>query len=81
MRAPHRISPGARARRALLVDTLLALVLALVLFQLAAGLGVVAVIAIPTLLAALAWILLERLVVRARLRRYKQASATSWTPR
>lgn len=75
MRAPQRISPGARARRALLVDTLLALVLVLVLFQLAAGLGVVAVIAIPTLLAGLAWILLERLVVRARLRRYKQAGA------
>ncbi len=73
MRAPQRISPGARARRALLVDTLLALVLALVLFQLAAGLGVVAVIAIPTLLVGLAWIGLERLVVRARLRRYKQA--------
>ncbi len=73
MRAPQRISPGARARRALLVDTLLALVIALTLLQLAAGLGVVAVIAIPTLLAALAWILLERLVVRARHRRYKQA--------
>lgn len=73
MRAPQRISPGARARRALLVDTLLALVLALVLFQLAAGLGVVAVIAIPTLLVGLVWIGLERLAVRARLRRYRQA--------
>ncbi len=73
MRAPQRISPGARARRALLVNTLLALVLALVLFQLAAGLGVVAVIAIPTLLVGLVWIGLERLAVRARLRRYRQA--------
>jgi hypothetical protein len=66
---PRRISPGARARRALLADTLAALLLALVLLQLAAGLGVVAAIAVPTLLVGLAWIGLERLVVRSRLRR------------
>jgi hypothetical protein len=75
MRVPRRISPGARARRALLVDTLLALALALVLLQLAAGLGVVAAIAVPALLAGLVWIGVERLVVRARHRRYKQARA------
>jgi hypothetical protein len=59
--APRRITPGARARRALLVDSALALALALLVLQLAAGLGVVAVIAIPVLLAGLAWIGLERL--------------------
>jgi hypothetical protein len=61
---PRRITPGARARRALLVDSVLALVVALLLLQLAAGLGVVAAIAIPTLLVGLVWIGVERLVSR-----------------
>lgn len=64
--APQRITPGARARRALLADSALALVVALLLLQLAAGLGVVAAIVLPTLLACLVWIELERLVVRVR---------------
>jgi hypothetical protein len=64
--APRRISPGARARKALLVDSALALVVALLLLQLAAGLGVVAVFATPALLAGLVWIGVERLVVRVR---------------
>lgn len=62
--APRRITPGARARRALLVDSVLALVVALLLLQLAAGLGVVAAIAIPVLLVGLVWIGVERLVSR-----------------
>jgi hypothetical protein len=71
MMAPLRITPGARARRALLVDTVLALVLALLLLQLAAGLGVVAALCLPLLLIGLAWIAVERQVARARLRRQR----------
>ncbi|HKA67174.1 MAG TPA: hypothetical protein VKG03_04640 [Solirubrobacterales bacterium] len=65
----RRITPGARARRALLADTLLALVLALVVLQVTAGLGVVAFICLPLLLVGLLWIGVERLVARIRLRR------------
>ena len=75
MMAPPRITPGARARRALLADSALALVLALVLLQLAAGLGVVAALCLPLLLIGLAWIAVERLVARARLRRQRQTGA------
>ena len=66
MRTARRISPGARARRALLVDTALALALALLLLQLAAGLGVVVAVCLPLLLAGLAWIGVERLIARIR---------------
>jgi hypothetical protein len=59
--APRRITPGARARRALLVDSVLGLALALLVLQLAAGLGVVAAIAIPVLLVGLVWAGVERL--------------------
>jgi hypothetical protein len=58
---PRRITPGARARRALLVDTLAAIVLAVVAFSLAAGLGVIGFFGLPLLLAGLAWIGIERL--------------------
>jgi hypothetical protein len=61
---PRRITPAARARRALLIDSALALLVALLLLRLAAGLGVVAAIAIPVLLVGLVWIGLERLVTR-----------------
>jgi len=60
--APRRIAPAARARRARLVDSMLALALALLVLRLAAGLGVVATIAIPALLVGLVWIGVERLV-------------------
>lgn len=73
--APPRITPGARARRALLVDSLLALVAALALLQLAAGLGVVAALCLPLLLVGLAWIAVERLIARVRLRRQRQTGA------
>jgi hypothetical protein len=69
MAVPQRISPGARARRALLFDLLVALVLALVALQLTAGLGVVAFFALPLFLIGLLWIAVERLVRRLRLRR------------
>ena len=64
-----RRSPGARARRALAVDALLALLLAAVALTLAAGLGVVAFIAVPVLLLGLLWVGAERLIGRIRRRR------------
>lgn len=69
MRAPQRISPGARARRALLVDMVLAGILALLALELTAGLGVVAFFGLPLLLLGLLWIGVEKLVARLRLRR------------
>jgi hypothetical protein len=69
MRAPRRISPGARARRALLVDMAAAIVLAAVVLNLAAGLGVIAFFGIPVLLVGLLWIGVERLLARTGPRR------------
>jgi predicted PurR-regulated permease PerM len=67
-----RITPGARARRALLVDSVAALLVALIALQLTAGLGVVAFFGLPVLLAGLVWIGVERLVRRIRLRRRRR---------
>jgi predicted PurR-regulated permease PerM len=64
-----RITPGARARRALLVDVLAAGALATLVLALSAGLGVVAFFALPVLLAGLLWIGAERLLLRFRRRR------------
>lgn len=63
-----RLTPGARARRALLVDSLLAALLVAIALSLAAGLGVVALFALPLLLLGLLWIGLERLILRLRRR-------------
>jgi hypothetical protein len=65
----RRISPGARARRALLVDSILAAIIALLALALTAGLGVVAFFGLPVLLLGLVWIGVERLVSRIRRRR------------
>jgi hypothetical protein len=65
----RRITPGQRARRALLVDAVLAAALAVLLLQLTAGLGVVAFICLPLLILGLLWIGCERLLARLRLRR------------
>jgi hypothetical protein len=64
--APRRIAAGTRARRALLIDSAIALGVALLVIGLTAGLGVVAVIAVPVLLVGLAWVGLERLAGRVR---------------
>jgi hypothetical protein len=64
-----RISPGARARRALLVDSVAALLLAALVVQMTAGLGVAAAICLPVLLLGLAWIFAEQAQARTRLRR------------
>lgn len=67
-----RISPAARARRALLFDLLAALALAVLVLSLAAGLGVVGFFGLPLLLLLALWIGAERLAQRRRLggRRY-----------
>lgn len=63
------MTPGARARRALLVDVVAAAALAALALSLAAGLGVVAFFALPLFLLGLLWIAVERLVLRLRHRR------------
>ena len=68
MRLPRDISAGAATRRALLADLLIAIGIALVALQLAAGVGVVAFLALPTLLVLLAWIAIEAVVRGARRR-------------
>lgn len=66
MATPRRLTPAVRARRALALDALAALVLALVLLTVAAGLGVVAAIALPLLVSGLLWVGVERLLLRLR---------------
>lgn len=61
---PLRISPAARDRRALLFDTLAAILLAVLALSLAAGLGIVGFFGLPLLLALLLWVGLERLLRR-----------------
>lgn len=65
----RRVTPGARARRALLIDVVLAALLATIALSFAAGLGVVAFFALPVLLLGLLWIAVERLSIRLRHRR------------
>lgn len=62
------MTPGARARRALLVDVVVAALLAALVFSFAAGLGVVAFFTLPLLVLGLLWIVVERLVLRLRRR-------------
>ncbi len=68
---PRDISPGAAARRALLADLLIALALALLAFQLAAGVGVVGFIALLATLVMLVWIGVEA-AIRGQGRRGKR---------
>lgn len=63
------MTPGARARRALLVDVVAAALIAALVLSLTAGLGVVAFFALPLFLLGLLWIAVERLVLRFRRRR------------
>ena len=66
MSLARRVSPGARARRALLVDSLAAICLASLALSLAAGLGVVGFFGLPLLVLGLLWIGGERLLRRRR---------------
>jgi hypothetical protein len=65
----RRPSPAARARRAFAVDLIVALLIAAVVLELAAGLGVVAFLALPVLLLGLLWVGAERLIGRIGRRR------------
>ncbi len=69
MSLPRDISPGTAARRSLLADLLLAIVLALLAFQLAAGIGVVGFIALLTTVILLLWIGVEAVTRGVRRRR------------
>lgn len=66
---PQHISAAARARRALLFDSLAAVVIAALALSLAAGLGVVGFFGLPILIAVLLWIAIERLRRAMRARR------------
>ena len=66
MSLPREISEGAAARRALLADLLVAIAIAALVISLAAGWGVVAIIAVPTLLVLLLWFGIGRLLRRLR---------------
>jgi NhaP-type Na+/H+ or K+/H+ antiporter len=66
---PRDISPGTAARRSLLADLLAAFALALLAFQLAAGIGVVGFIALVTTVVLLTWIGVEAATRRVRRRR------------
>jgi F0F1-type ATP synthase assembly protein I len=69
VRLPRDITPGQAARRALLADLVIAIVVAVAVLSLTAGLGIAAVIALPTLLIVLAWIGIEAAVHRVARRR------------
>lgn len=65
----RRLTPGQRARRALLVDVFAAAALAALALILAAGLGVVAFFALPLFLVGLLSVAMERGLSRIRRRR------------
>ncbi|MBA3865570.1 MAG: hypothetical protein H0X42_04365 [Solirubrobacterales bacterium] len=72
-RLPREITPGAAARRTLLADCLIALVLALAAIALAAGIGVVGFAALLVLLVLVLWIAVEAGVRRVLRRRRRSA--------
>lgn len=78
MSLPRDISPGAASRRTLLADILIALGIALLSFLLAAGVGIVAFVALLTLLILLGWITTEA-VVRGVLRRRRSSAFKAGT--
>ncbi len=72
---PREIPPGARARRALLIDCLAAALLAVAALSLTAGLGVVAFFALPLFLLGLLWLAVEAAVRALRRRRRRRRDA------
>ena len=66
MSSARRLTPGERARRALIVDLLVAIGLAALAFNIAAGLGVIGFFGLPLLLVGLLWIGGERQLRRHR---------------
>jgi hypothetical protein len=75
VRLPREISPGTAARRTLLADTAIAIAIAVLALLLAAGVGVVAFLALPTLLILLSWITIEALIRGVRRRAARSARA------
>lgn len=69
MRLPRNVSPAAAARRALLVDVLLGVLVGFLAIVLAAGIGVVGFFALICVLVLLAWYLIEGGIRGARGRR------------
>jgi hypothetical protein len=84
---PRDISAGTAARRALLADLLVAIAIALLAFQVAAGIGVVGFLALLTILVLVLWIAIEAAIRMARRNRKvrrarspKHSSASSPRP-
>jgi hypothetical protein len=80
VRLPRNITPGAAARRSLLADLGVAIAIALLAGQLAAGVGVIGFFAILALLVGLLWIGIEAVVhwlrrLRTPLRRRRHRRA------
>ncbi len=75
MRLPRDITPGAAARRALLADVLVAIVLALVAIGIAAGIGIVGAVALLVFLFVVLWYGVEAAVRRVRRRLGPQGAA------
>jgi NhaP-type Na+/H+ or K+/H+ antiporter len=66
---PRDISPGTAARRSFLADLLVAIALAVLAFQLAAGIGVVGFLALLATLVLLLWIGVEAAIRKGARRR------------
>jgi uncharacterized membrane protein len=69
VRLPRDVSQGAASRRSLLGDLIAAILLAAIGLIVAAGIGIVGVVALSVLLVILAWIGVEsavRLILRRR---------------
>jgi uncharacterized membrane protein len=81
MRPARRLTPGARARRALLIDVLAAVLLSVVALNVSAGLGVVGFFGLPLLILGLTWIAIERALSAIRRRRRRRESRYAWEGR
>lgn len=80
MASPRRDTPGARARRALLVDVLTAIALAALVLFLSAGLGVVGFVGVPLLALGLLWVAAERVVATRRRRAARRTAGLERVP-
>jgi Flp pilus assembly protein TadB len=74
VRLPREITPGAAARRSLLVDLVAAVLLAVIALIVAAGIVIVGVVSLVVLLAIVVWIGVES-AVRAVLRRRRSRAS------
>ena len=79
MRLPSDIRPGAAARRSLLADLVVAILLAVVAVIVAAGIGVVGFASLLVLLAIVAWIGVES-ALRSVVRRHRSRASARRRP-